>query len=442
MRARAGAPARRLRLRPGQEGLGQAAGRDDDGVRPAAQGPHARQGVRPADRADHPRRGAHLRDGQLLLDDQDLQPARPELHAGRRRAHARLPRGQGRPDPPPRHQRGRLGRRVHRCRVELRHARPADDPHLRLLLDVRVPAHGRLDLGRRRPDDARLPHRGDRRSHDAHRRGAAARRRPLAAARVDQPGCRALRPGVRVRDRAHHAGRPAPDVRHRRLAHRRPAQRHLLPHRLQRADGPAGRARGRRPRRASCAGMYLYAEGSTRRPARRRTAGAAARVRCRDAVGARGAGAAAQRLERRRRRVVGDVVERAAPRRAAVRRRPPSSTRRPRPPCRGSPRSSPDRPGPVVAVSDYMRAVQDQIRQWVPARLRVARRRRVRVLRHPPRCPALLPHRRSVDGRAGAAVARRARRGRPAPCPLEAARRYRLSDVTAGASGNEGGDSG
>ena len=48
------APARRLGLRPGQEGLRQAAGRDDDGLRPAAQGPHAGQGVRPADRADHP----------------------------------------------------------------------------------------------------------------------------------------------------------------------------------------------------------------------------------------------------------------------------------------------------------------------------------------------------------------------------------------------------
>ena len=25
-----------------------------------------------------------------------------------------------------------------------------------------------------------------------------------------------------------------------------------------------------------------------------------------------------------------------------------------------------DQPGPVIAVSDYMRAVQDQIREWVP----------------------------------------------------------------------------
>ena len=67
-----------------EEGLRQAADRHDDGVRPAAQGPHARQGVRRARRADHPGRGAHLRHGLVLPDDQDLQPARAELHLGRR----------------------------------------------------------------------------------------------------------------------------------------------------------------------------------------------------------------------------------------------------------------------------------------------------------------------------------------------------------------------
>ena len=68
---------------------------------------HARQGVRLARRADHPRRGAHVRDGLVLPDHQDLQPARAELHAGRRRADARLPRVREGPDPPPRHRRGR-----------------------------------------------------------------------------------------------------------------------------------------------------------------------------------------------------------------------------------------------------------------------------------------------------------------------------------------------
>ena len=50
-------------LRGGEEGHRQAAGRHDHGVRPAAQGPHARQGVRQARGADHPRRGPHVRHG-------------------------------------------------------------------------------------------------------------------------------------------------------------------------------------------------------------------------------------------------------------------------------------------------------------------------------------------------------------------------------------------
>ena len=67
-------------------------------------------------------------------------------------------------------------------------------------------------------------------------------------------------------------------------------------------------------------GMYLYAEGSTEGLPDDAPRVQLLALRSRHAVGARGPGAAAQRLERRRRRVVGDVVERAAPRRAAVRR--------------------------------------------------------------------------------------------------------------------------
>ena len=84
------------------------------------------------------------------------------------------------PDPARGHQRGRLGRGVHRGRHVLRHARRADDPDLHLLLDVRLPAHRRPHLGGRRPDGPRLPHRRHRRAHDADRRGPAARRRALA----------------------------------------------------------------------------------------------------------------------------------------------------------------------------------------------------------------------------------------------------------------------
>ena len=62
-----------------------------------------------------------------------------------------------RPDPARRDQRGRLGGRVHRGGLLLRHARRADGADLHLLLDVRFPAHRRRDVGGRRPDGPRLP---------------------------------------------------------------------------------------------------------------------------------------------------------------------------------------------------------------------------------------------------------------------------------------------
>jgi pyruvate dehydrogenase E1 component len=96
-------------------------------------------------------------------------------------------------------------------------------------------------------------------------------------------------------------------------------------------------------------------------------------------------------------------------------------------------------PGPVVAVSDYMRAVQDQIRQWVPGDFaslgadgfgfsdtRPAARRYFHI--DGP----------SVAVRALQSLAERGEVDRSVPG--EAASRYRLGDVTAGSSGNEGGD--
>ena len=144
----------------------------------------------------------------------------------------------------------------------LRDARPADGPDLRLLLDVRVPAHRRLDLGSRRPDDPRLPHRRHRWSHDAHRRGSPARRRPLAAARrrPTRRSCTTTRPSPsrsRTSSRTACTGCTAPTTPHR----RRP-QRHLLPHRLQRADDQPAEPENV-DREGILRGMYLYAEGST-----------------------------------------------------------------------------------------------------------------------------------------------------------------------------------
>ena len=57
---------------------------------------------------------------------------------------------EGRPDSRRRHHRSRLDVVVHRRRHRLRDARREHDPVLHLLLDVRLPAHRRSDLGRRR----------------------------------------------------------------------------------------------------------------------------------------------------------------------------------------------------------------------------------------------------------------------------------------------------
>ena len=98
-----------------------------------------------------------------------------------------------------------------------------------------------------------------------------------------------------------------------------------------------------------------------------------------------------------------------------------------------------DTHGPVVAVTDYMKAVPDQIRPWVPEEFsalgtdgfgfsdtRPAARRFFHV--DGP----------SITVRALQMLA--ARGWIDADVPARAAQRYRLLDVTAGESGNEGGE--
>ena len=85
-----------------------------------------------------------------------------------------------------------------------------------------------------------------------------------------------------------------------------------------------------------------------------------------------------------------------------------------------------DAAGPVVAVTRLHAPCRT--RSAVGARrLRHARRRRLRLLRHPAGGPPLLPHRRPVDRGAGAADAGQARRGRPVGWP---ARRPRSTGCT------------
>ncbi len=98
------------------------------------------------------------------------------------------------------------------------------------------------------------------------------------------------------------------------------------------------------------------------------------------------------------------------------------------------------RPGPVVATSDFMRQVQDQIAQWVPARFaslgadgfgfsdtRAAARRFFHI--DGPSMAVRALQLLAEEGQIDPALAR------------DAAQRYRLLDVTAGASGHAGGDS-
>ncbi len=97
-------------------------------------------------------------------------------------------------------------------------------------------------------------------------------------------------------------------------------------------------------------------------------------------------------------------------------------------------------PGPVLAVSDYMRAVQDQIAQYVPGEFmslgadgfgfsdtRPAARRFFHI-----DGPSLAVRTLQMLARSGAV---------PAEQAVQAAEKYRLDDVTAGTSGNAGGES-
>ncbi len=113
--------------------------------------------ARPARRADPSGRGAHLRHGGPVPADRHLQPRRAAVRAGRPRPGHVLPRGQGRPDPAGRHQRGGRHELLDRRGDVVLDEQPHHGAVLRLLLDVRLPARRRPRLGRRRHAGARLP---------------------------------------------------------------------------------------------------------------------------------------------------------------------------------------------------------------------------------------------------------------------------------------------
>ena len=197
---------------------------------------------------------------------------------------------------------------------------------------------------------------------------------------------------------------------------------------------------GERRRRGHRARHVPAVAGEDRRLGAPAGSGAAAGVRRRRAVGAGGAGAAGGGLRGRRRRLVGDVVERAAPRRAGLRRAgvPPAGSRAAG--ARGSPQKLADAPGPVLAVSDYMRAVQDQIAQYVPGDFMSLGADGFGFSDTRPAARRFF----HIDGPSLAVrtLQQLAKRGDvPADYAAKAAEKYRLHDVTAGTSGNAGGES-
>ncbi len=241
------------------------------------------------------------------------------------------------------------------------------------------------------------------------------------------PAMKIYDPAFGVRDLLHRAGRAGADVR---SGQRRP-ERHVLPDGVQRADDPAGGAggcgrRGNRARHPSGAGRQ-----------RRRTAGPAAGLRCVRPVGARGRAVAPRGVGRQRGRLVGDLLDGAAPGRAAG-----AEAQLPAPGRRG-PRAVRDQQAGGGVRADHrdhrLRVRRAGSDPPVPAQpVRHAGCGRSRVLRHPGRRAALLPHRHRIRWWCGRCRCWPADDQIDGEAPGKAAERYQLHDVAAGTTGTAG----
>ena len=239
----------------------------------------------------------------------------------------------------------------------LRHPGRADGAVLHLLLDVRLPAGGRPHLGRGRRPGPGLPARRHRRAHHAARRGAPAPGRPQPRAGLDRARLRGLRPRLRLRGGRHRPRRPRAGCTA--ATHQARTSSTTSPLYNENYAMPAA-ARRRRPRASSraCTAGPPRPTGPTHQ-ATILFSGSAKRRR------PRGPGRAGRALRRRRRAVVGHLLQAAArggPGRRALEPPAPRPSRRAR---RWSPSCWPTATGPIVAVTDFMKAVPDQIARWV-----------------------------------------------------------------------------
>jgi pyruvate dehydrogenase E1 component len=148
-----------------------------------------------------PRRVEDVRDGRDVPPARHLFLRRPALQAAGRRPADVLPRGQGGPGAAGRHQRSRRDELVDRRGDVVLQQRPADDPVLHLLLDVRPAARRRSRLARRGHASARLLAGRNCGAHDAQRGRDCSTRRPQPRPGIDDPQLHFVRSHVRVRGR-------------------------------------------------------------------------------------------------------------------------------------------------------------------------------------------------------------------------------------------------
>ena len=288
----------------------------------------------------------------------------------------------------------------------LRHPRRADGAVLHLLFDVRLPAGRRPHLAGGRRPRPRLPARRHRRAHDAARRGPAAPGRPQPRARLDR------------------ARRARPTTRRSPTRWRRSCRHGLRAHvRRRQPERPTSSTTSPSTTRTTrCRPMPDGVEPSGDR-ARASTSGptrpTGPSTRATILFSGSAHGAAARRPPPSWPSTTTSASSCGRPRRTSALREEALDGRALEPPAPGAaaahaarrPSCSPTPTGPIVAVTDFMKIVPEQVARFVPGRtVRPARHRRDGPLRHPRgAAPPLRDRRRPRRGRrAGRARRRRA----------------------------------
>ncbi len=383
-----------------KKGSGKQRSRHHDGDRAHVQGTVAGQEDRAAHRADHPGRGPHVRHGLVVPEPEDLQPQRPALHRGGRGTDAGV-QGKRRSARSCTKGINEAGSTASFTAVGTSYA-THNEPMIPIYIFYSM-------FGFQRTGD------GFWAAADQMARGfvlgATAGRTTLTGEGLQHADGHSLllastNPAVVAYDPAF-----AYEIAYivesglQRMYGENPENVYFYITDLQRALRAARRAGELRPRGRAARHLPAPATAPEKRTSIAQIL--ASGVAMPEAV--RGGRPARREVGRRRRRLVGDQLGRAQPRRRRGREASGCATRDQPAPTAYVTKALADAAGPVVAVSDWMRAVPEQIRPWVPRHVRHAGHRRLRLLRHPPGGAAVLQHRRRVGRRrrAGGTGARR-----------------------------------